>query len=98
MCTPQKHVTCTTNLILEKEGEKEKSELQLLQKKNPNLTQIQTLQVTTTYYTLQALERNGSKGRKEVREIATVLVIKASTTKEKCDVNLSSSPCPKWDF
>ncbi len=34
----------------------------------------------------------------EVREIATVLLIKASTTKEKCDVNLSSSPCPKWDF
>jgi hypothetical protein len=27
-----------------------------------------------------------------------VLLIKASTTKEKCDVNLSSSPCPKWDF
>ncbi len=84
-------------MILEKEGEKEKSELQLLKKK----TQSDSNSDITGYNNLlQPYKHLKGMGQteEEVREIGTVLLIKTSTTKEKCDVNLSSSPCPKWDF
>ncbi len=74
-CTLQKHVTCTTNLTLEKEGEKEKSELQLLKKKHPiwlKFGHYKLHQLITPYKHLKGM---GQK-EEEVRETGTVFVNK----------------------